>query len=227
MLVNNLKPGWKNLVNQEAQKPYFKDLCQFLNHERKNHSIYPCPADVLRVLQETDIEQIKVVILGQDPYHGEGQAIGRSFAVPDHLQPKPPSLKNIMKEVESDLGAPIDNPKSDLNGWVKQGVFLFNTVLTVRSHQAHSHRNKGWETFSDQIIRRLNDKEVGIVFLLWGAAAQKKAELITSPQHFLLRAPHPSPLSAHRGFFGCRHFSNANTILKQKLGLPPIDWLKT
>jgi len=173
-----------------------------------------------------DYPDVKVVILGQDPYHGDGQAIGLSFAVPNSLRLKPPSLQNIFKEIASDLGVSMNLSHSDLSGWVSQGVLLLNSVLTVRKDQAFSHRGKGWEIFTDKVISLLNDRLEPIVFLLWGAAAQKKVELISNSQHFILKSAHPSPLSAHNGFFGSRHFSQTNKIL-QDLNLGAINWSKT
>jgi len=185
--------------------------------------VYPARERVLRALQDLDYEKVKVVILGQDPYHGPGQAIGRSFAVPNELKPKPPSLMNIFKEIKSDLGKDIDPSKSELSHWVEQGVLLLNTVLTVRMGQAHSHREKGWEAFTDRVIGLLNDRPDPIVFILWGAPARKKKALITNPIHKTIESPHPSPLSAYHGFFGSKPFSKTNALLK-KIGKDPIDW---
>jgi len=165
-----------------------------------------------------------VVILGQDPYHGAKQAIGHCFAVPNDMTPKPPSLLNIFKEIESDCGKAVDKKASELGQWVKHGTLLLNTVLTVRAGQAFSHREKGWEIFTDTIIRTLSARDEPLVFLLWGSPAQAKASLIDAKKHFILKAPHPSPLSAHRGFLGCRHFSKANTILRDTLKRPEIPW---
>ncbi|NCN28372.1 uracil-DNA glycosylase [bacterium] len=225
--LGDLKEEWKVLLIDEMQKDYFKNLLAYLQNEHnEKQSIFPATKNILRVFQETDLSDIRVVILGQDPYHGPGQAIGRSFAVPKGLMPKPPSLKNIFKEIEADLACHLDQSESELDGWVKQGVFLLNTVLSVRENQAFSHRNQGWETFTDRVIQILNERDAGIVFLLWGAAAQKKSSMIDQTKHFVLAAPHPSPLSAHRGFLGCKHFSKANEILTSKLSLAPIDWSK-
>lgn len=212
-------------MGKEKNKPYFRDLSLFLLNEYKNgKTIYPSRDNVLRALQSLDLSQVKVVILGQDPYHGEGQAMGLSFAVPNDLRLKPPSLQNIFKEIESDCGLILSKEKSDLLGWVEQGVLLLNSVLTVRAHQAFSHRDKGWEQFTDRVIELLSERKEPMVFLLWGAAAQKKKEKI-SKHHYILESVHPSPLSAHRGFFGCKHFSKANEFLK-KQGHKPIDWSK-
>ena len=223
----NLPPGWKSILGEEATKPYFQALTEFLKREYQSKKIiFPARENILRALRELDYENVKVVILGQDPYHGPHQAIGLSFAVPNSLKIKPPSLINIFKEIQEDTEEKIDMTKSDLSGWAHQGVLLLNTVLTVRAAQAFSHRDQGWEVFTDKIISSLNERKEPIVFLLWGSPAQKKAELITNKSHFILRAPHPSPLSAHRGFFGSKHFSKTNEILK-KIGKAPIDWAKT
>lgn len=222
---DNLPEGWKAELKAEANKDYFKKLSAFLKSEYKTHKeIFPPQDKILRAFQFTDFNEVKVVILGQDPYHGPHQALGLSFAVPNELRLKPPSLQNIFKEMKSDLGLTWDGKSSELTGWAKQGVFLLNSVLTVRKNQAFSHQKKGWETFTDTVIEKLNQRKKGIVFLLWGAAAQKKSLLITEPQHFILKCAHPSPLSSHRGFFGCKHFSKSNDILKNKLESEPIDW---
>jgi uracil-DNA glycosylase len=223
---DNLPPVWRSKLAPEAEKPYFKKLVSFLKTERQSKKpIFPAQNHILRALQELDLDRVRVVILGQDPYHGTGQAIGLSFAVPNELQPKPPSLVNIFKEIADDLKVQLPE-KSDLSGWVEQGVLLLNTVLTVRAHQAFSHREQGWETFTDQILKHLNDREKPCVFLLWGTPARQKKALITESRHIILEAPHPSPLSAYRGFMGCKHFSKANEAL-QTLGECPIDWTRT
>ncbi len=224
----NLPPAWRTHLCGEAEQEYFKKLTRFLVAEYKTKKrIYPEREWILRALQKVDYDQVKVVILGQDPYHGEGQAIGLSFAVPNQLFPKPPSLMNIFKEIKTDLGVEIPRKNSDLTGWVEQGVLLLNTVLTVRHAQAFSHRDMGWEHFTDCVIRKLNERVAPVIFILWGAAAQKKKLLITSPQHFILESAHPSPLSASRGFLGSRPFSKVNEILLKKLKQAPIDWAKT
>lgn len=221
---NNLPPRWRSFLSPEAEKSYFQGLTSFLKDEYKaRQKVFPAKDNVLRALQALDYDAVKVVILGQDPYHGEGQAIGFSFAVPNTLWPKPPSLNNIFKEIRSDLKKEVDPKKSELTGWVKQGVLLLNTVLTVRQSQAFSHRDKGWEQFTDRVIAHLNDRNDPVIYILWGAPSRKKKGLITNQQHFVLESAHPSPLSAHHGFFGSRPFSRANEILK-KLGKPPIDW---
>jgi uracil-DNA glycosylase len=212
---NNLPPAWRGHLAQEASQDYFKKLTRFLvaEHQTKK-KIYPQSDWVLRALQMVDYDKVKVVILGQDPYHGAGQAIGLSFGVPNELAPKPPSLQNIFKELESDLGIKIPPAQSDLTGWAEQGVLLLNAVLTVRHGQAFSHRDAGWEQFTDHVIGKLNEREAPMVFILWGAAAQRKKTLITNPRHLVLESPHPSPLSAHRGFFGSKPFSKVNKIQK-------------
>lgn len=225
---NNLPEGWRNLLKDEANEPYFTELTQFLKREfSAQKKIYPARPHILRALQEVDYEQVKVVILGQDPYHGADQAIGLSFAVPNSLRLKPPSLQNIFKEISADLQTSMNAHQSELSEWAKQGVLLLNTVLTVEAGKAFSHRNKGWEIFTDKIIQHLSNRKKPIVFLLWGSAAHQKSALIDPRRHFILKAAHPSPLSAHKGFFGCRHFSKANSILKDKIHETPISWQKT
>lgn len=224
----NLPPGWHAQLKDEVDLPYFQNLTRFLNQEYLNKKkIFPPRNLILRALQSVDLHDIKVVILGQDPYHGQGQAIGLSFAVPNQLRIKPPSLVNIFKEIESDSGKPVDRTKSELSSWVDQGVLLLNTVLTVQEASPLSHRDKGWEVFTDKIIQAISNRTQPVIFLLWGSPAQSKIKLIDTSKHFVLKAPHPSPLSAHRGFLGCKHFSKANQILTQKLGKTPIDWTIT
>jgi uracil-DNA glycosylase len=224
---DNLPPVWRSLLSEEADQTYFKKLTRFLiNEYQSKKNIHPEKQWILRALQIVDYDQVKVVILGQDPYHGEGQAIGLSFGVPNGLFPKPPSLMNILKELNSDLGVEVQKDRSDLTGWAEQGVLLLNAVLTVRHGQAFSHRDAGWEEFTDRVISRLNEREKSVIFILWGAAAQKKKAMITNSRHFILESPHPSPLSASRGFFGSRPFSKANQILVGKLNQSPIDWAK-
>ena len=221
---HNLPQGWRSHLAEEQNKTYFKQLTTFLRQEYlAKKPIYPSREKILRALQEVDYAEVKVLILGQDPYHGAGQAVGLSFAVPDELKPKPPSLINIFKEIESDTGKKVDRSHSELSHWVKQGVLLLNTVLTVRKAQAFSHRAQGWEDFTDRVIRLLNDRQAPVLFILWGAPARKKKNLITNPQHAILESAHPSPLSAHAGFFGSRPFTAANEILK-KWEQSPIDW---
>ncbi|GIO21739.1 uracil-DNA glycosylase [Oceanobacillus sp. J11TS1] len=216
-----LKNDWGQVLEQEFQKDYYKQLRQFLKAEYASHTIYPDMNDIFNALHFTPFQHVKVVILGQDPYHGPNQAHGLSFSVQPGV-PVPPSLKNIYKELASDVGFEIPS-HGYLKKWAEQGVLLLNNVLTVRAHQAHSHKNKGWERFTNQVIQSLNQKEHPVVFLLWGAAAQKKVALIDTNKHYVLKAPHPSPLSAHRGFFGSQNFSKTNEIL-EKENLSPIDW---
>lgn len=213
---------WSEVLGPEKQQPYFQALWQHLQTERSaGKQIYPEQSKIFDALKLTSFEQVKVVILGQDPYHGPGQAEGLSFSVPAGI-PHPPSLQNIFKELQQDLG--IAYPKTgSLRPWAQQGVLLLNTILTVEGGKAQSHQNLGWQNFTDRLIQQLNQHRQGLVFLLWGSHAQKKQELIDASQHFILKSPHPSPLSAHRGFFGCRHFSKTNQLLAQQ-GLEPIDW---
>jgi uracil-DNA glycosylase len=209
-----------------------RDLAEieaFLADEAQSGAeVFPPRPEIFRALNDVPPEAVRVVILGQDPYHGPGQAIGRSFAVPNTLKPKPPSLLNIFKEIESDLGSPLIREQSDLSGWAAQGVLLLNTVLTVRAAAPLSHRSKGWEPITDRILLRLRTLPQPIAFLLWGSEARAKRSLIEpgvgegSPARLILEAPHPSPLSAHRGFLGCRHFSKTNSFLPE-----PIDWTRT
>jgi len=202
-------------------------LLEFLRKEYgEGKIIFPARENILRAIQTVDLPEVKVVILGQDPYHGDNQATGFSFAVPNTLRLKPPSLQNIFKEIASDIGSGINPTRSDLTGWVNQGVLLLNTVLTVERGKAFSHREKGWEVFTDKIISHLNTRKEPLVFILWGAAAQKKSALINGKHHHILASAHPSPFSAEKGFFGCRHFSKTNEILK-RLGQKPIDWIRT
>lgn len=214
--------SWTDALSQEKGKPYFQQVMAFVRSERaKGTVIYPPQQDIFNALKAAPLEDIKVVILGQDPYHGPNQAHGMCFSVRKGVKP-PPSLMNIFKELHSDLGIPIPQ-HGCLQHWADQGVLLLNAVLTVQAGQAHSHANKGWETFTDTIIQRLSEHHQGLIFMLWGSHAQKKASLIDASKHALLKCPHPSPLSAHRGFLGCRHFSKANALL-EKQGKRPIDW---
>ena len=217
-----MKTTWSTILETEKQKPYFTDLLNFIQQERQNgKTVYPSSEDVFNALEYTPLEKVKVVILGQDPYHGPNQAHGLCFSVQKGVK-TPPSLTNIYKEIKNDLGHPIPS-HGNLTTWAKQGVFLLNTVLTVEESLAHSHKNKGWEKFTDTLIQKISDACPHIVFLLWGAPAQKKEKLINTEKHTILKAPHPSPLSAHRGFFGCNHFSLANAALKDHKQ-EPIDW---
>lgn len=212
---------WDELLADEIKKDYYLRLREFLKQEYSQHRIYPPMNDIFNALRHTSYSDVKAVILGQDPYHGAGQAHGMCFSVKKGTPP-PPSLQNIFKELKADLG--IDPPPhGELTAWAQQGVLLLNTVLTVREGQANSHRGMGWENFTDRIIELLNEREKPMVFLLWGGNARSKAKLVTSPQHLVLQCAHPSPLSAYNGFFGCRHFSKANEFL-EKNGIEPIDW---
>ena len=213
---------WLPCVQGEFKKPYYRELYQFVRQEYNTHVIYPPADDIFNAFHFTPLSKVKVLILGQDPYHGEHQAHGLCFSVlPD--QPEiPPSLQNIYKELETDVGCYIPN-NGYLKKWADQGVLLLNTVLTVRAHQAGSHQGKGWEQFTDAIIEAVNAQDRPIVYLLWGKPAQSKIPMLTNPKHLILKAPHPSPLSAYRGFFGCRHFSQTNEFL-QSHGIDPIDW---
>ena len=212
---------WDAILADEWEKEYYLSLRQFLKREYATQTVYPNMYDIFNALKYTSFADVKVVIIGQDPYHGPGQAHGLCFSVLPGVEP-PPSLKNMFKELADDLGKPI--PQSgDLTAWARQGVLLLNTVLTVRQGQPTSHQGQGWEQFTDRVIAELNHKQTPVVFLLWGAHAQRKAQLITNPIHYKLATVHPSPLSAHRGFFGCRHFSQANALL-EKHGMKPIVW---
>ena len=217
----HLGNDWDTILADEWDKPYYQDLRYFLRVEYANQRIYPPMNDIFNALRYTSFADTKVVIIGQDPYHGAGQAHGLCFSVGPGVTP-PPSLKNMFKELHSDLGLP-EPPTGELTHWARQGVLLLNTVLTVREGQPTSHQGKGWEQFTDRVIAELNKKETPVVFLLWGAHAQRKAQIITNPLHYKLATVHPSPLSASRGFFGCRHFSKANALLEQH-GLTPIEW---
>ena len=217
----NLGNDWDDILADEWQKPYYLELRKFLKQEYSTQTVYPNMNDIFNALKLTSFKDTKVVIIGQDPYHGFGQAHGLCFSVKKGVVP-PPSLKNIYKELKSDVGFEIPS-HGELTSWAKQGVLLLNNVLTVREGLPNSHKGKGWEIFTDRVIGELNKKETPVVFLLWGANAQKKAEIITNPKHFKLLSVHPSPLSASRGFFGCRHFSKTNEIL-QKNRINPINW---
>jgi len=216
-----IEESWKKVLQNEFEAPYFQALTEFLREEKKEHTIYPPGPQIFSAFNYTPFNRVKVVILGQDPYHGPGQAHGLCFSVPDGI-PHPPSLVNIFKEIKTDLGIPV--PKSsNLSKWAGQGVLLINAILTVRANEPTSHQNKGWEKFTDAVIRNLSEKRKNLVFLLWGNYAQAKESLIDSSRHYILKAAHPSPLSASRGFSGCRHFSRTNEILAEQ-GLNGIDW---
>lgn len=216
-----LEASWKAALDEEFAKPYFAGLKAFLVEEKKKYRVYPPGSLIFNAFNHTPFDRVRVVILGQDPYHGDGQAHGLSFSVPAGVPP-PPSLLNIFKEIENDLGIPAPR-HGNLEKWADQGVLLLNATLTVRQNQAGSHQRKGWEQFTDAAIHRLSEWRSGIIFLLWGNYAIAKRELIDGSRHPILTAAHPSPLSAHRGFFGCRHFSKTNTILRET-GRPEIDW---
>ena len=217
-----INKNWDKVLENEFKKDYFKNLGLFVKDEYKNKIVYPEYNDIFNALRYTDYNEVKVVILGQDPYHNVNQAHGLSFSVLPSQQVLPPSLKNIYKELEDDLGCYIPN-NGYLEKWAKQGVLLLNTVLTVREHEANSHKNKGWERFTDAIINILNKQDRPIVYLLWGGPAQKKMTMLDNDKQLILKAPHPSPLSAYRGFFGCKNFSMANEFLENN-GIQAIDW---
>ena len=218
----NIGNDWDSILSDEFSKPYYLQLRKFLKEEYSHHKIYPDMYDIFNALKYTSFNDTKVVIIGQDPYHGAGQAHGLCFSVKPGIEP-PPSLKNIFSELKSDLGISTPEHYGYLTSWAKQGVLMLNAVLTVREGQANSHKDKGWEIFTDRVISELNKKQTPVVFLLWGAAARKKAEAITNKNHVKLISVHPSPLSAYSGFFGCGHFSKANEVLL-KSGQTPIDW---
>lgn len=213
---------WLGAVSDEFKKPYYRALYQFVREEYSTHVVYPPAEDIFNALHFTPLKEVKVLILGQDPYHNEHQAHGLSFSVPPDQREIPPSLQNIYKELQDDLGCRIPN-NGYLKKWADQGVLLLNTVLTVRAHQANSHQGRGWEQFTDAIIQAVNAQKRPIVYMLWGRPAQSKIPMLNNPEHLILKAPHPSPLSAYRGFFGCRHFSKANEFLESH-GIAPIDW---
>jgi uracil-DNA glycosylase len=213
--------GWDEILGDEFKKDYYINLRKKLANEYKNYTIYPNMFDIFNAFKYTDYAAVKAVIIGQDPYHGPNQAHGLSFSVKRGV-PAPPSLKNIFKELAADVGFQIP-PHGELTKWASEGVMLLNAVLTVRAGSPNSHKSLGWETFTDRAIQLLNEREKPAIFLLWGKSAHEKARFITNPRHFILKAAHPSPLSAHAGFFGCRHFSKTNQIL-QNFGETPINW---
>jgi uracil-DNA glycosylase len=218
MLTND----WLPAMEAEFHKPYYRALYQFVREEYSRSVVYPPADDIFNAMHFTPLSEVKVLILGQDPYHEPHQAHGLSFSVPEDQKNIPPSLQNIYKELQTDLGCRIPN-NGCLEKWANQGVLLLNTVLTVRAHQAFSHQGKGWEQFTDAIISAVNAQNRPIVYMLWGKPAQSKIPMLNNPRHLILKAPHPSPLSAYRGFFGCRHFSQANAFLEAN-GVDPIDW---
>lgn len=224
-ILSSLSPdiddSWKTALSSEFAEPYFAKLKEFLVEEKKRYAIYPPGKSIFNAFNTTPFNKVKVVLIGQDPYHGAGQAHGLSFSVPDGVRP-PPSLVNIFKELHNDLGIPIPRT-GNLTPWAERGVLLLNATLTVRAGQPGSHQNQGWETFTNAVISRLSEKREGLVFLLWGKFAQAKDVLIDTTKHFVLKAAHPSPYSANNGFFGCGHFSKTNRILKEN-GSTEIDW---
>ena len=217
-----IDPSWYEVLRPQFEAPYFAELKEFLVNERAQHTCYPPGSKIFAAFDNTPFDKVKVVIIGQDPYHEPDQAMGLCFSVPQGVQ-VPPSLVNIIKEINTDLGVDIPLTGGDLSGWAKQGVLLLNATLTVREHAAGSHQHHGWEEFTDAAISALNERRKGIVFLLWGSYAISKRKLINPLHHCILTAPHPSPLSAYRGFFGCHHFSRANDYLRST-GQTPIDW---
>ncbi|MHC1721601.1 MAG: uracil-DNA glycosylase [Aminipila sp.] len=220
--MSKISNDWLGVIGEEFQKEYYLQLRQFLIKEYKTRKIYPAADDIFNAFHFTPLKNVKVLLIGQDPYHNENQAIGTSFAVPTNQKDIPPSLVNIYQELHDDVGCKIPN-NGYLKKWADQGVLLLNTVLTVRAHQANSHQGQGWEQFTDAVIRAVNEQDNPIVYFLWGRPAQSKKKMLTNPKHLILEAPHPSPLSAYRGFFGCKHFSKANEFLL-KNGVEPIDW---
>ncbi|MDR4935118.1 uracil-DNA glycosylase [Rossellomorea marisflavi] len=215
------KNDWADLLDDELNKDYYQSLREWLKKEYDEHTVYPPMFDIFNAFHYTSYEDVKVVLLGQDPYHGPNQAEGMSFSVKKGVK-IPPSLRNMYKELESDIGCPVPEHGS-LVKWAKEGVLLLNTVLTVRDGEAHSHRNQGWERLTDHVIKTLNDRQKPVVFILWGKPAQAKEKLIDQSVHFILKSPHPSPLSAHRGFLGSEPYSRTNQFLKEH-HIPEIDW---
>ncbi len=213
--------SWKAALGDEFTKPYFASLKQFLVEERAKHTVYPPGKLIFSAFNHTHFDNVKVVILGQDPYHGAGQANGLCFSVSDGVK-MPPSLVNIFKEIQSDLGLPFPIT-GNLERWADQGVLLLNAILTVRANEPGSHQGKGWETFTDCVIQHISKEKEGVIFLLWGRYAQAKEKMIDAGKHHILKAPHPSPFSVHTGFYGCKHFSKANELLKAQ-GKKEIDW---
>ncbi len=219
----SIEPSWKEKLKDEFEKPYFAELAAFVKDEYKSATVYPSPKFLFRAFELTPFEKVKVVILGQDPYHGKGQANGLCFAVNDG-EKLPPSLQNIFKEIESDLGKPVENRSGDLSRWAKQGVLLLNATLTVRAATPGSHQNKGWEQFTDAVIRTLSEEREHLVFILWGNYARAKGASIDRTKHLVLESPHPSPFSAYNGFFGSKPFGKTNEYL-EKQGNKSVDWL--
>ena len=222
MVSPKIDPSWLEVLRPQFEAPYFEQLKAFLVAERQQYVCYPKGGDIFAAFDHTPFDKVRVVILGQDPYHEPGQAMGLCFSVPEGVL-VPPSLVNIIKEINADLGLQIPSTKGDLTPWADPGVLLLNSTLTVRAHQAGSHQRRGWELFTDAAIRALAEQRQGLVFMLWGSYAISKAQFVDKGKHLVLTAPHPSPLSAYRGFFGCRHFSRCNEYLMQQ-GKAPIDW---
>ncbi len=220
--MGQIAGDWLPAVQAEFKKPYYKELYRFVQHEYATQTVFPPAGDIFNALHLTPLGKVKVVILGQDPYHNFNQAHGLCFSVQPSQPDLPPSLVNIFKELHDDVGCTMPD-NGCLTYWAEQGVLLLNTVLTVRAHQANSHKKHGWEQFTDAILRAVNEQDRPVVYLLWGTPAQSKAPMLDNPRHLILRAPHPSPLSAYRGFFGCRHFSQCNEFLTSH-GETPIDW---
>lgn len=216
-----IEQSWKDIMEEEFEKPYFTELKDFLVREKSQYAVYPPGPSIFEAFNKTPFDKVKVVLLGQDPYHGPGQAHGLCFSVPDGIS-FPPSLQNILIELKNDIGIQMPS-KGNLTDWAERGVLLLNATLTVRANAAGSHQGKGWEIFTDAVIRKLSDKREKLVFLLWGKFAQDKRRLIDTSRHYILEAPHPSPLSAYRGFFGCKAFSRTNEILVNA-GVGQIDW---
>ena len=217
----HIEESWKKVLGEEFQSPWFSELKKFLVQETSSKTIYPPGKLIFNAFQHTPFDNVKVVILGQDPYHGAGQAHGLCFSVPPGIKP-PPSLVNIFKELQSDLEIPIP-AHGNLESWADQGVLLLNAILTVRAGEAGSHQNRGWETFTNTVIEKISQEKSNVVFLLWGRYAQAKETLVDADKHLVLKAAHPSPFSAYNGFFGCKHFSLANNYLEQK-GIEPVNW---
>jgi uracil-DNA glycosylase len=216
-----IEESWMQILKDEFNKPYFNNLSNFVHSEYKSHTIYPNPKNIFRAFDLSPFNKVKVVIIGQDPYHGKSQANGLAFAVHENIL-IPPSLRNIFREIENDLGVKVKN-NGDLSRWAEQGVLLLNATLTVKANSPGSHQNKGWEEFTDNVIRELSDKREKLVFILWGNYAKKKGLVIDRSKHLVLEAQHPSPFSAHNGFFGCKHFSKTNKYLKEN-NLEEINW---
>ena len=218
-----IEPSWKEVLKNEFTKPYFLEIATFLKIEKNaGKIIYPPGPLIFNAFNQTPFNKVRVVIIGQDPYHNPGQAHGLSFSVPNGIKP-PPSLVNIYKEIQSDLGIPMPSGYGNLTSWAQQGVLLLNAMLTVRANEPASHSKIGWMNFTDTVISKISDEKKGVIFLLWGKFAQEKQLLIDETKHFVLKAAHPSPLSAHTGFFGCKHFSKTNDLLT-KQGLATINW---